>query len=75
MLEDTQGGFDVKVLGIMNIWAFMPLIREGKQKKVIAISSTMGNMGESSYYPILSHKKAPISHLAFLQHCETVADR
>ena len=47
MIDDTQKSFDTNVIGTLKtIYAFLPLVKQGKQKKVIAISSTMGTLGE-----------------------------
>jgi NAD(P)-dependent dehydrogenase (short-subunit alcohol dehydrogenase family) len=47
-MDDTQKSFDVNVFGTMKaVFAFLPLIRGGGLKKVVAISSGMGDIGKS----------------------------
>lgn len=49
VLEDAQKSFDINVLGVLQtVFAFLPLLREGKMKKVVGISSGMGDIGESA---------------------------
>jgi len=46
LVEDMQKSFDANVYGVLNtVYAFLPLIRKGTIKKVIAISSGMGDIG------------------------------
>ncbi|SPO07104.1 related to protoporphyrinogen oxidase [Cephalotrichum gorgonifer] len=45
LIDDTQKSFDINVFGtIKAVFAFLPLIREGGLKKVVAISSGMGDL-------------------------------
>lgn len=47
ILEDMQKGFDVNVYGTLRaVYAFLPLLQAGEIKKVVAISSGMGDIGE-----------------------------
>jgi short-subunit dehydrogenase involved in D-alanine esterification of teichoic acids len=46
-LEDTQKSFEINLFGTMKvISAFLPLVRASTLKKVVAISSGMGDIGE-----------------------------
>ncbi|KAH8172646.1 short chain dehydrogenase domain-containing protein [Sarocladium implicatum] len=45
VIEDTQRGFDVNVHGTLkSVYAFMPLLKKGELKKIVAISSGMGDI-------------------------------
>ncbi|KAK4061451.1 hypothetical protein Trihar35433_9778 [Trichoderma harzianum] len=45
VLEDTQKSFEINVVGVLKtIFAFLPLVREGKLKKIVGISSGMGDI-------------------------------
>ncbi|KKP02342.1 hypothetical protein THAR02_05542 [Trichoderma harzianum] len=45
VLEDTQKSFDINALGVLKtVFAFLPLVREGKLKKIVGISSGMGDI-------------------------------
>jgi len=44
---DATKSFNINVIGVMNtVFAFLALIKEGKLKKVVAISSGMGDIGK-----------------------------
>lgn len=47
-IEDIHKSIDVNVLGTFRtITAFLPLVKRGELKKVISISSGMGDIGQS----------------------------
>jgi NAD(P)-dependent dehydrogenase (short-subunit alcohol dehydrogenase family) len=49
VLEEAQKSFDINVLGVFQtVFAFLPLLREGKMKKIVGISSGMGDNGKSA---------------------------
>lgn len=49
VLEDAQQSFEINVVGVLKtIFAFLPLVREGKLKKIVGISSGMGDIGKSA---------------------------
>lgn len=49
VLEDIQQSFEINVVGVLKtIYAFLPLVREGKLKKIVGISSGMGDIGKSA---------------------------
>lgn len=59
-LEDTQKSFEINLFGTIKvISAFLPLVRTSTLKKVVAISSGMGDIGES---PAAAHTLTPHSH-------------
>ena len=44
---DATKSFNINVIGVMNtVFAFLALIKEGELKKVVAISSGMGDIGK-----------------------------
>ncbi|EKG19919.1 hypothetical protein MPH_02747 [Macrophomina phaseolina MS6] len=47
IIQDAQRSFDINVFGVLKtIIAFLPLVRESSLKKVVVISSGMGDIGE-----------------------------
>ncbi|KAL6824623.1 hypothetical protein J3E69DRAFT_381500 [Trichoderma sp. SZMC 28015] len=45
VLQDAQQSFEINVVGVLKaIYAFLPLVREGKLKKIVGISSGMGDI-------------------------------
>ncbi|EHK47114.1 hypothetical protein TRIATDRAFT_272904 [Trichoderma atroviride IMI 206040] len=45
VLEEAQKSFDINVSGVaQTVFAFLPLLREGKMKKIVGISSGMGDI-------------------------------
>jgi NAD(P)-dependent dehydrogenase (short-subunit alcohol dehydrogenase family) len=45
VLEDMRAGHEANVLGVLKtVYAFLPLIKRGTLKKVVAISSGMGDI-------------------------------
>lgn len=48
VVDDTQKSFEINVIGVLRtVYAFLPLIQAGKEKKVVAISSGHGDIGQS----------------------------
>jgi NAD(P)-dependent dehydrogenase (short-subunit alcohol dehydrogenase family) len=48
VVDDTQKSFDINVFGVLKtVFAFLPLIKAGGLKKVVAISSGMADIGKS----------------------------
>ena len=46
-MDDINKSFSVNVVGVFNtINKFLPLIKRGKEKKIVAISSGMGDIGK-----------------------------
>ncbi len=46
MTQDTLESFQVNVIGVANtVTAFLPLIKQGRTKKVITISTGMADLG------------------------------
>lgn len=49
VLEDAQKSFDINVSGVLKtVYAFLPLLREGNLKKIVGVSSGMGDIGKSA---------------------------
>ncbi|PON20608.1 hypothetical protein TGAM01_v210566 [Trichoderma gamsii] len=45
VLEDAQKSFDINVSGVLKtVYAFLPLLREGNLKKIVGVSSGMGDI-------------------------------
>jgi NAD(P)-dependent dehydrogenase (short-subunit alcohol dehydrogenase family) len=62
--QDTQKSIDINLFGTMNaVFAFLPLVRKGQLKKVVAISSGMGDIGK---YPHLFHHFTSLDSITYL---------
>lgn len=65
VLQDAQQSFEINVVGVLKtIYAFLPLVREGKLKKIVAISSGMGDIGKSANYIIAQDFRRCIRRLS-----------
>ena len=46
LVDDTRKSIEINVLGVVKtIFAFLPLVRKGSLKKIVTISSGMGDIG------------------------------
>lgn len=59
VVDDTHKSFEINVIGVLRtVYAFLPLIQAGKEKKVVAISSGHGDIGQS-FIPLPVNQTQP----------------
>lgn len=51
-IDEIYKSFGTNVIGVLNtVNSFLPLVRKGQLKKVVTISTAMGDLGNDRIYP------------------------